>query len=397
MNKYSHPHIILNLDTLFYFCFILWYSTEIIFRTNISVDATLEKGISYFVLGLLIIQDFAYQEYEIRELIIIVAGSVLITVSAILCGENSILSAWLFIISFKNCSFKKTVNYAYRILSIVIPAVIILSFVNIIPDVVTYRGDIERHSLGFMHPNQLGLVVFQWILCRVYLFWEKLKLIDILLLGILGFAIKRVTDSYTATASIIILSLLVGVVKLLEYYQKHFSALLVNVFSFTSLCLMILSVVLTYIDVNRYEILKLLDILLSRRFTHGHRVYSIYGSSLLGQRVYVTAADLSNHREIKSNFSRLFLDSAYATLWLRYGLVVLILFIVSYFILYRKVAMPPSLLIILFVYSVYGIMEHSLFQLRHNIFLLLFSFLVFPEKDEEFLRSLIYDYEDNTS
>ena len=388
VNNDNKTHLYINLKTIFYPCFVLWYASEILFRTNIEFNGVLEAGITYFVLALLIAQDVVYQQYDRNELIVLSICTVLILISALISQDNSVLSTWVFIVSFRNCDFNRTVKYAYRILSIIIPLVIVLCYLGLIPDNIHYRNGIVRHSLGFSHPNQFGLVVFQWLVCRVYLYWDKIKVFDFIVLGALAMIIKRITDSQTATISILLLGLMILVVKLLDLYKVSYNRFLVKAFSVVSFSLMLASVFLTYVDVSKYAVLRTLDFFLSRRFTMGHRVLSVYGSSLLGQRVYTTREQLAYHREVQSAYSRLLLDNAYATLWLKYGIIILIIFIIAYLLLYRKVSMTPPLLVILFIYSVYGIMEHGLFQMRHNVFLLLFSYLVFAEKECNFIGTI---------
>ncbi len=384
----SKNHLFLYLNTVFYPCFVLWYASEIVFRTNIEYNGILESGITYFVLVVLLIQDIFYQQYKKKEVLIILICSTPILASALMCKDNSVLSAWIFIISFQNCEFNRIVKYAYKVLSIIIPIIILLCLLGLIPDKILYRNNIVRHSLGFSHPNQLGLVVFQWLLCRVYLFWDKIGGFDFISLVVLSILIQRITDSQTATISILLLGVIVFAIKTLDHYKVSYNRILAKTFSVSSLFVMLASIYLTYIDVKKYAILAKIDFFLSRRFSMCHRVLSVYGYSWLGQRVYTTREQLASHREIQSAYSRLFLDNAYATLWLKYGVIVLIIFVVAYFFLYRKIYMTPSLLVILFVYSIYGIMEHGLFQMRHNVFLLLFSYLLYEDKQSDFIGSI---------
>ena len=89
----------------------------------------------------------------------------------------------------------------------------------------------------------------------------------------------------------------------------------------------------------------------------------------------------------------LYLDSAYCNLWLRFGIIMMILFIIAYFLLYNKVKHTPVLVMILFVYSVYGVMEAGLIQMRNNVFLLLFSYLIYSKAEKGFGLEERHNYE----
>ena len=114
-----------------------------------------------------------------------------------------------------------------------------------------------------------------------------------------------------------------------------------------------------WIDVKQNLILKAFDFFLSSRFSVCHQILKLYGSSLFGQRVYVGNAA----RTMLGITFNTYMDNAYATLWLRFGIVFAVFFIIAYRLQYREFRQVPKVTMILFVFSIYGIMESGLYQL----------------------------------
>ncbi len=362
----------------FDFIFILWFSTEIIFRSKYvdlinNIFPNIEKYINYIVLILLITQIVFFQKYTRKELYVIIPVSILIIVSAITSGINYLLSAWLFILGTKNTDIDKVIRSAYRILFVLIPIIILGNIVGIIPEVIQYRGSVVRHSLGFLHPNSLGLSLFQFMLCYCYIKWEKIKWYNLLV--IIGGAIfsKIVADSKTATYSMVLLVLFILIFKILAYFKQNIKMVFSRVLQSISLIIGAGNIILSKIDVRNYVILQEIDMFLSQRFSMCHRVFKIFGETWLGNKLYISEKE----REMVGIRTVLYLDSAYCNLWLRFGIIILILFLVAYFLLYNKVDHSPVIVMILFIYSVYGVMEAGLIQMRNNVFLLMFSYLIY--------------------
>ena len=374
----------LDSQTLFYFCFGAWYVTEIIFKSTLSLPA-IENYVTFFISFLLFIQIVVFQIYETEEIGIIVPISILVLVITITSQEFYILSSWLFIVAFKDADLDHVVRLAFKSLTFGIIAVIGLWAIGVIPEKITYRGLIVRHSLGFSHPNQLGFAIFQWILCYFYIRWEKIRLADIMVSGVLAFFVHKVADSQTAVACILIVALFVIAVKILDYANLSYQAMLSRVCSIGSLVFMTGSLILMWIDVKQNLILKAFDFFLSSRFSVCHQILKLYGSSLFGQRVYVGNAA----RTMLGITFNTYMDNAYATLWLRFGIVFAVFFIIAYRLQYREFRQVPKVIMILFVFSIYGIMESGLYQLYHNIFVLLFAFLLYKNKPwpESFFES----------
>lgn len=282
---------------IYIFIFILWYSTEIIFNTTlksfmgIKIEA-ISNLVSWLVFVLLMMKIVIFQSYKKKELIIIVVITLPFIIATAFSGNRTLLSTWMFIVAAKNNDLDEIVHIAYRILLIMIPFVIILHFFGFIEDHTMMRGSIQRLSLGFSHPNQLGLRIFQLILCNLYVHREKLNMLNYFyeILALLFTII--IPNSQTAYISLIVLFILL----LIYEYIRNQNQILIRIYAggllIGSILLNVLSIILSFIDVNRNLLLSRIDKWMSGRFSWGHRVWQIYGTSFWGRRIYVTEEEV---------------------------------------------------------------------------------------------------------
>lgn len=369
--RYKDPFLII---------FIIWYVTEIIFNTTlesvlgIRIDL-LNSITNYLVLILLVFQIIFFQKYKMKEIIIIVAISVPLIISTVLSSAFSLLSAWMFVVAAKNTEFEKIIKAAYKVLCIMIPTVIMLRFFNVLEDYTVSRGGLVRYSLGFSHPNQLGLRLFQLMVCHLFINRNKLRKYDYCLIMVISIFTYLVPNSQTSYISMMILTALLLIYKIIEERSRILPAVLGKALLAFSVLFNILSVYWSIINVKEFRILSRIDLLLSSRFSSCHKVFQIYGISLLGQHVYI----FEDERKAIGILSKLYLDNGYMVLLLRYGLTVYIIFSVGYLyaMKYLKDRKQYFIVIILFVYALYGVMENGIFMISHNIFLIIFADILY--------------------
>ena len=108
------------------------------------------------VLCLLLVR-FISQSLETRHL---VTAFCLIAIAFLVwrvSAEGWLFWLVLFVVCAEDADYIKLSKVTYKVCFICVAVVAVFSLVGMIPDVVGYRGEIRRVSLGFEHPNQLGL------------------------------------------------------------------------------------------------------------------------------------------------------------------------------------------------------------------------------------------------
>ena len=369
-------------EKFYIFIFVLWYSTEIIFSTTLKTIMGISAGkisnaVSWLIFILLMLQIVLCQSYKKRELVIIIGVTLPLIVATVLSGDRTLLSTWMFIVAAKNNDLEKVIHIAYRILLIMIPMVILFRTLGVIGERTMLRGNYRRFSLGFAHPNQLGLRIFQLILCNCYVNRNKLSVLNYCYIIFAIIFTITVPNSQTAYISMIVFLIFLLIYKCIEKQKQIFIKLYTVALLIGAILLNVLSIIFSYIDVNRNTILSQLDKWMSGRFSWGHKVWQIYGTSFFGQKIYVYEEEV----RLIGLISRLWLDNAYLSILLKYGIPIFLVFSSSYIFLVRRMIVQKNhiLVIIFFLYALYGTMETGLYMVTHNIFLISFADLLYQK------------------
>ena len=370
----------------FLYIFIIWYTVDIL--TSISSEKILgvplfkiDRVMSIVVLVFLILQIVFFQKYEIAEIILISFISILVLVVTIKSNSNYLLTLILFVIASKESDIDSLISISYRILLFCLVIIVLLSIINAIPDIQFIRKNIVRHSLGFSHPNILGMRVFQCLVLHVYLNRRRYIHCVIISIPTLLF-VYHVPNSQSPTILIALLIIGVGLIGFLERYNKVHKLMICLIVA--AIVVNLLSIIGCLINVGKYPQLKEIDKLLSYRFSMSHIVYSIYGIKLFGQPVYLT----TNERIAVGLTGHLYLDNAYMSMLIKYGVVgygiFSILFILTMMFLYKKE--QYILLFCFFIYAIYGIMEPAMYRLTYNTLLIFIGSFVFSKDFREHER-----------
>lgn len=363
---------------IFAFCF-----TEILFSTTLETifgvpTEWLNKMMAYLMLILLLIQIVFFQRYKRSELIKIVCVGIPFVISALTSKNNSLLCVFLFITAGKNADMDRIVKMLYKLSIVMITAIVLLSLAGVIGDRVLYRGELPRHSLGFSHPNVLGQRVFILYACRFYLRFDRIKWWDYLLaIGGTVFC-YIVPNSQTAVVMLIIMCIGTVILKATQKVDKQVAV--GKGMIICSLGLNFMSVALGFIDLRKIPFLYSLDLLLHGRFSACGTVFELYGLSLFGQKVIV-AQTAERARLGIPTWIHLYLDNAYCSMLVMYGIVAYLLFTVFYTMNMNKQLKNRryEMVFVLFLISVYGLMERTLFIMTFNAFLLSASSLIYGQ------------------
>lgn len=377
-----------------YFIIALWFGSEVLINSNIEKIYIYEMNdindfMSYIVLVLLGLQIFILQEYTARELIGLFLISLPMVIGTINSGHNILMSTWLFVLASKYIDLDKVVAIHYYVLVIMIAILLLLFYFGMVEDVIIYRGSIARHSFGFSHPNFLGMRIFQLTLARVYLRRKNISIIDYLFVALAVWFVYKYPNCKTAYYALIVFLLFLIIYKVIGVIEKGREVLLIAM-GIVAALVNVLSIVLSIINVKSNLVLSRIDKVMSYRFSLCHNVFRKYGLSLLGQNIELVGY-------VRGVIARkYYMDVAYTTLLERYGIVVYILFSIAYLmsIYWAYRSSKDILLIVLCMYSIYGIMEPNYFSLSYNIFLISLSYPLYKKSyvKDSYLKTVIPKY-----
>ncbi len=365
-----------------YLILILWFGAEVLTSSTIKKifiwDARdFDNSFSIIVLVLLMLQIVFFQKYQFKELVVIALITIPIVFATINSGNNRMMSTWIFIVAAKYIDFDKIARLAYVVGLIMVLFVLYLFFNGFITEVAVYRGSLLRHSLGFGHPNQLGIRIFLLIISRCYIRREHFNLIDWSIIIAAAVFVNRVANSKTSFYALVILSVLTLVHIAMQKTGIGFDRIMSMLIAISLLC-NIISITLSSIQVSQYPILRQFDLLMSKRFSECNRTLKYYGIKLFGQDIQLLV-----NRPAIGRMYHFWLDNAYMTILLRYGPVVLILFsaLYIYTMIMLKNMNQYMLVEIMCLYAIYGIMENNFFSMSQNLFLLLLSYPLYKHAE----------------
>ncbi len=367
-------------DYFMYFTITIWFSSEVLLYSRLEYilwwkTTDFNSFMGYFCLALLTFQIVFLQHYTTKEFFILAFISIPMVIGTLNSDYHIMISTWLFIVASKYVSFEKVAIISYIVLIVTMSIIVYMFYIGLIDEVTLYRGNYLRHSLGFTHPNWLGIRTFQLVLLHIYLRRHKLSILDYSYVVASIWFVKRVPNCKTAYYALTILLLLLVLRHLMEYFIGG-SELFARTLIWVAIAANVMSVALSVINVKGHPVLNAVDKFMSKRFSWCNLTLRYYGLSLFGKDIDLYV------RRMGTLVRRLYLDTAYMSILLRYGVVVFVLFSALYIftMIYLYKTKSYFLILVLCLYAIYGIMENNFFAMNQNIFLIVLAMPIYGKK-----------------
>ena len=369
----------------YYVLYILWFLMEIIINCSTagqqvphSVYISIQRILKYALILYIIV----FQQYSIREILIIIPVSILFYYSARLSHFHELFYTWLLIVGMKKSDFDKIVLFSLWILGICIPVYSILCKIGIFPDAGVYRGDQFRTALGFIHPNSFGVRAFIFSSCWFYTRRNRLSVADYLFVIILALFVWFVPNSRTSSLCMILLSVLLFLYSKSSFCSSLFCSVLNHLLIVCAALINVGTVLLSLFYTETNRIMLFLDKVVSMRLSIANELYHEFGITLVGQQIYV---NMSERIYAGLGNTAILFDNSYMRILLHWGIIIYA--IVSVFViwglLYEKRRKNPTLFLILFMVLVYSFSEKILYQATYCVFVLALSDLLYGKLPKE--------------
>lgn len=313
---------------------------------------------------------------EIAVMIVIVAVS---AVSAYFSNEIMIFDLALFIVGAKGVEFKK-ICFTYLCVAIIIQ-ILALILVNqqYIPDYVYNSGKGIRHSLGICYPTDLAAHVLFISLVYICFRNKKITFFEITAMFVVSLWVYNKTYARNDLICMLAMCVLAYIVKGLQLgrisltkYKK------IWIVSFAVVLLFIVSMLIAVFYSENNQILLKLNQLLENRLSLSSIAYHNYGFSLFGKQI----AEVGMGFGTAWTENYFFIDSSYARIVLKYGIVFAIMVSALYVAVFKKAVeyKRDFYVVALLITLLFAINEHHFYELSFNpIWLMLFS-RVYKEK-----------------
>lgn len=237
------------------------------------------------------------------------------------------------------------------------------------------RDGVLRYALGFNQPNAFGFFLLSLFLEYVYLKRNKIKLAHIVIAFIPVFYLINLAKSRAAQISICLFMLIYCISyikKRIKLRNNSFSTKKKNPIKIAAplfLILTVLSFYITYSYLGGSSFAKIIDELLSERIYLQSIFVQLYDITLIGNEI--------NYFDT--------LDNAYMRIILNFGLIVWILYVYIYNSIASHAIRKNDniIMMIVFVFLIYGLMEWYIIRPALNIFLIYFSTSMLEYKNKK--------------
>lgn len=326
--------------------------------------------VEFFAMNLLMFRVFFFQKMSIKQAIIVGFMTILVYISSLRADNRTVLLAWTFIIAAKDQDFEELVRVAFWILLTTSMLLIGLYFAGVIEDATSLRwypdkDPLIRHSIGFPHPNSLGIAVLHIYACLLFLKRKSIRL-WVPFMGLLATVfVYTVPNSVSSCGCLLLLTLLSLLCAFplpakIRYWLCWIAAGAVLGFNLFS--------VAYSLHMDALPLAEKLNLAFNYRFSSAFSIYKSFGISSCG----TILPEMYNWCWLENGdpFYMPWLDASYMDLMLRYGLLIYLVYSGLYAAAAFRIRKTGNLMLlgILAVYAAHGIMENSLYILRFSIF-----------------------------
>lgn len=342
--------------------YLLIYSSNLGVLFNDEVITSLAKVINIILFIMLIVIRLG-TKYDLRWNVIHLGMLGCISYSAILAHNYDILITFLFIITVVEIDFEKIIRIDIFLKISILVFIIVLYKLNIIGTTIIMDSGRIRNSLGFLHPNTLGIIVLDILAEYVYLRFKRISVIEYVGIIFIVYVLNIIASPRSSIVAMMSILILVLLLRFRWVPRKIFITIPVVFFSISYF------LVVNYAPTR--QLFEKLNILLSGRLFYINKLLTTYKFKLFGQSIPEITSSFSDRYGIK----QLYLDNGYLDIVLTFGIIVAILALIYLtFLLIRSVEVNNIPLIIMIIaFCAWGLMENKFYLVSLNISLLAYS------------------------
>ncbi len=369
----------IKLKHIFYFNYYILLAELML--NNIKFLELPLKYLSYISIISLFFYIIIHRDYDKKTFLKLLLCTLLVIMVTFVSKNKQLFKLFTLLIAFKDINFDEFLSkdFKYRIFLLIV--VIFSNFFGLSTNYIKYRLDGSvRYSLGFSHPNILGLHTI--ILCLEYIYINRnreKKRLSLFIVSIATFLFNIfITDSRICII-VSALSLLYLCIKKkqLEKIYKIIPFFIKNIYTILFIIVFILAI--NYSESNRLiskiNELSSARLLCAKYYLKNSNIYALFGN-------YISRLqDLNNPMFLP-------LDIGYLHLLIRYGLIITVLMLYMYYkaLKYLFNNKNYELISIMVLFASYSTMEANAMIGIFNPFLMLLSVFFYEVKDKAIIK-----------
>ena len=229
-----------------------------------------------------------------------------------------------------------------------------------------------RYSQGYQYVSLGANYLFHLTLVYLYLRKSEIKFLEMFILAAINYYFYVNTDTKSAFFLSTLALILVFVFKNKIISRK----MLIITGEIVLTAGMLIPIFLTYLYNPNSSFFQTLNTALTGRLSLGNKTLSLYGVDIFGQRI-----DWELQQRATSVFDNyLYVDSSFVNILLHYGIVLLVLIWLSYYLLIKAGYFNTIEMLIFIVLIIHSMFDPQFFELMYNPLLLLIGVSWSPDR-----------------
>lgn len=306
-----------------------------------------------------------------KNILFIIFISVTVVLASLFARSLSFFSTLLFSVAFIKIDFNRFIKVDLFTKLFSCLTVITLCLFKVVDNYTVTINGVYKRSLGFGHPNTLGLFIAIIVIEYFYIKFDQLNLGDY----IFAIACIGLLNAIGTSRTVLLLLPLFLVIIFLLHNHRLQRFLLGNVGMKLAMIFPAMIAascyLLSYLYDNSNTVLFALNRLMTTRLHWSNFYLMDYGISLFGTKISPVTSRMASMQGSTSSNS---FDMAYVRMGVQYGIIMFFLFIIALVIIQKYAIMSKNwpLLACNIYFILLGIVENHLYSSAMNIFLLLY-------------------------
>lgn len=365
---------VISGEQLFFIAFTLSLVASFIVNTTfmIYLRINMVNWVNYFAVALLLIKIYIFDYFKLSEYIAITAILALAFLSWKNTQMGSIMIMFGFICGARGINFEKIVRHYFNVNLTLLLLTAFYSLAGIISNLVFFRGDIYRYSLGIDYSTDLSAYVFYLCLAYCYLNYHKMNWQS--WLGLIVIDIVMYLTTNTRVDAFLILLIIPVMLIVSSPVDSKIEKFIASSFWYLNIIFPYVFILLTYYFTFEKSWMVKLNRILSGRLTYGEEGFARYGITLFGRKIieHGWGGAKGLHMMKDNPFNYFYIDSSFVRLIVINGLIVgIIAFIILILISIRETIRHNYVLpAILFLVVLSSLIDQHLLEITYDPFLL---------------------------
>lgn len=361
----------INKDNLFCMGYSFFLVGQILGHTFINISPIIRYilitiGVALILLKIILFDYIIVNRKSIVAILFFILYFIISLISVKRSGSITPIMAFLLIIGAHNVNFEDIIRIFVYTATILLVITFIAYFLGLITESTATRNGNIRHSFGYRHPTDLIAMITYILMGDMYLCIKHKKLLypRVILYLFFGFFALIACDARLGSITIFIL---IPVIFFLYRRNEKNSRIMKFIFRNSFNLGLLLSIVTTQLfttHINNF--LVSLDQLLSYRLTYQVMAVKFFGYSFWGQKIY------QEYSQMFDNNSWFFIDSSYYIFLIQYGISLLILWLIFFYLCQRKMLKDENYIIpfLFLIVCIDSLINQYLYSPEYNVFLL---------------------------